>query len=147
SPPGAKDWAGAGGLLIGSAFNPHSCMSNPDRPRESSPGQGPRRTMPPPELFERSAPASVGQLMLAHIRAEAPMSRHTGPRAEEAYLTARLADARDSVDEPSERELSITLARLLASRGRDLGVATKLARRALELGEDPELRVELAGWL
>src|SRR5262245_49914987 len=83
-----------------------STMSAPDRPRDSghfpglhpsSPGLavdgrtpelGPaahsRRTMPPPELLDRPAPASVGALVLENIRAEAPVSRHTGPAAEEA---------------------------------------------------------------
>ncbi|MFT3775686.1 MAG: hypothetical protein QM820_60845 [Minicystis sp.] len=103
--------------------------------------------MPPPELLERAAPASVGALVLEHLRAEAPMPRHNGPRAEEAYLRARLVETRAALDADGEREASITLARLLAARGRDLGMATKLARRALMIAEDAALRVELAGWL
>jgi hypothetical protein len=103
--------------------------------------------MPPPELLERAAPASVGTLVLEHLRAEAPMPRHSGPRAAEAHLRARLLEARSAGDTAAEREASVALARLLASRGRDLGVATKLARRALAIAEDPSLRVELAGWL
>ena len=99
------------------------------------------------ELFERAAPASVGALMLRHLRAEAPMPRHSGPRAAEAHLHARLADARASGDLAVEREVAVSLARLLASRGRDLGTATALAQRALEIGDDAHLRVELAGWL
>jgi hypothetical protein len=103
--------------------------------------------MPPPELFERSAPASVGALVLEHLRAEVPMPRHTGPRAEEAHLRARLVETRRENDADAEREVSVALARLLAARGRDFGVATKLARRALMIADDPELRAELAGWL
>jgi cellulose synthase operon protein C len=122
-------------------------MSFPERPRESSPGLAPRTTMPPPELFERAAPASVGALVLEQLRAEAPMPRHDGPRATEAQLHARLAEARAAGDETTEREVAVTLARLLASRGRDLGLATRLAQRALAIAGDPQLRVELAGWL
>src|SRR6185295_9825039 len=38
------------------------------------------------------------------------------------------------------------LARALAARGSELDSATKLARRALVLGEDPALREELSSW-
>jgi hypothetical protein len=103
--------------------------------------------MPPPELLDRSAPQSVGALVLAHLRDDAPISRHSGARAEEAHLRARLAEVRSAGDVETERQLSIQLARLLATRGRELGVATKLGRRALMLGEDTALRTELAGWL
>jgi hypothetical protein len=103
--------------------------------------------MPPPELLERAAPASVGALVLEHYRAAAPMPRHNGPRAEEAYQRARVVELRAAGDAAGEREASIALARLLAARGRDLGAATKLAKRALMLGDDPQLGLELAGWL
>ena len=103
--------------------------------------------MPPPELFERSAPASVGALVLEHLRAEVPMPRHSGPRAEEAHLRARLVETRHDADAAGEREVSIALARLLAARGRDFGLAARLARRALQIADDPELRSELGGWL
>jgi hypothetical protein len=126
-------------------------MSPPERPRDSAPpgfpSGFPKRTMPPPELLDRSAPASVGALVLENLRVEVPMSRHTGPRAEEAYLRAQLAESRAAVDASAERESSIALARYLAQRGRDLGAATKLSRRALLLGDDAALRTELAGWL
>ena len=36
---------------------------------------------------------------------------------------------------------------MLASRGRDLALATRLAQQALLIEDDPTLRVELAGWL
>jgi hypothetical protein len=103
--------------------------------------------MPPPELLDRGAPASVGALVLENLRVEMPMSRHTGPRAEEAYLRAQLAEHRAAMDAAGERESSVALARYLAQRGRDLGAATKLARRALLLGDEAALRTELAGWL
>ncbi len=103
--------------------------------------------MPPPELFERSSPQSVGAVVLAHLRDDVPISRHSGPRAEEAHLRSRLVESRSTGDLEAERQGSIQLARLLAMRGRDLGVATKLARRALMLGEDGALRTELSGWL
>ena len=103
--------------------------------------------MPPPELLDRSAPQSVGALVLAHLRDDAPISRHTGARAEEAHLRSQLIESRSAGDLDVERRLSVQLARLLGARGRDLGLATKLARRALLLGEDAPLRTELAGWL
>jgi tetratricopeptide (TPR) repeat protein len=103
--------------------------------------------MPPPELLDRSAPDSVGQLVLENLRAETPVQRHAGPRAEEAHLRARVAESRATSDLMAEREASIELSRLLSARGRDLGFATKLARRALMIAEDPAIRTELAGWL
>lgn len=103
--------------------------------------------MPPPELLERPAPASVGELLLSAARASAPLLRHRGERAEEAYLRGRATERLESGDAEGEREASIALARLLASRGQDLGGATRYAMRALSLGDDPALRTELAGWL
>ncbi|MEO7327169.1 MAG: hypothetical protein ABI193_01235, partial [Minicystis sp.] len=100
-------------------------MSPPERQRDSSPSGFPsgfpRRTMPPPELLDRGAPASVGALVLENLRVEVPMSRHTGPRAEEAYLRAQLSESRAAMDPAGERESSVALARYLAQRGRDLG--------------------------
>src|SRR5262245_41799893 len=122
-------------------------MSSNDTLRGSAPPPPARRTMPPPELLDRGAPASVGELVLENLRAEQPVPRHTGPRAEEAYLRAKLAESRLTGELAVEREASVSLARLLAARGRDLGLATKLARRALMIEEDPSLRTELAGWL
>ena len=73
---------------------------------------------------------------LRHLRAEAPVPRHSGPRAAEANLEVRLADARFAGDLEAERDITVTLARLLAARGRDLGTATALAQRALEIAGD-----------
>lgn len=61
--------------------------------------------MPPPELLDRSAPQSVGALVLAHLRDDAPISRHSGPRAEEAHIRARLAETRSAGDLDAERQL------------------------------------------
>ena len=80
--------------------------------------------MPPPELYERSAPASVGALVLENLGEEAPTLRHEGPRAEEAHLRAALIEGRITGDTTLERDLAIRLGRMLASRGRDLGTAT-----------------------
>ena len=49
-------------------------------------------------------------------------------------------------DGAAERTAAMALARSLATRGTQLDVATRLARRALLLGEDAVLREELAGW-
>ena len=122
-------------------------MTSPDRPRDPSPSVLSKTTLPPPELLDRSTPQSVGAVVLAHLRDDMPISRHTGARAEEAHLRSRLVESRAAGDLEAERGASIQLARLLATRGRDLGVATKLARRALMLGEDGPLRAELSGWL
>src|SRR5262245_61058890 len=96
---------------------PPDDSGRPSRARDSSAGLVPRRTMPPPELFDRPAPTSVGQLVLEGLRQAAPISRHSGPRAEEASLRARVAERRAESDEEGEREASIALARLFASRG------------------------------
>jgi len=67
-----------------------------------------------------------------------------GPRAELASLGARLVAA--SGDAERERSAAASLARALAARGTELESATRLARRALLLADDPVLREELAGW-
>jgi cellulose synthase operon protein C len=120
---------------------------NPEENQRDSQAPPARRTMPPPELLDRSAPDSVGELVLEDLQHELPVSRHTGPHAEEELLRARVEDARLAGDAVTEREAAIALASLLAGRGRDLGLATKLARRALVLADEPALRSELAGWL
>ncbi|WP_437967281.1 hypothetical protein WMF04_48350 [Sorangium sp. So ce260] len=75
------------------------------------------------------------------------MSRHRGPRAEEAYWRARVDERRAAGDTHGEREAALALARILAARGVELDKAAALARRALSLGDDPAMRSELAGWL
>ncbi|MBX3184904.1 MAG: hypothetical protein KF915_19940 [Polyangiaceae bacterium] len=74
------------------------------------------------------------------------LPRRTGARAEQAWLRGRLVQARASGDWEAERDASVQLARALAARGTELDLATRLARRALVLGEDPQLREELSGW-
>jgi len=73
-----------------------------------------------------------------------PVARRSGPRAELTLLFARVEHA--AGDDASERAAASALARALATRGTQLDVATRLARRALLLGEDASLREELAGW-
>ncbi|WP_437608669.1 hypothetical protein WMF20_48050 [Sorangium sp. So ce834] len=75
------------------------------------------------------------------------MSRHRGPRAEEAYWRARVDERRAAGDAQGEREAALALARILAARGVELDRAAALARRALSLGDDAAMRSELAGWL
>jgi hypothetical protein len=72
------------------------------------------------------------------------MRRRNGPRAELAFLFAKLESSEG--DEVAERTAAAALARALATRGTQLDVVTRLARRALLLGDDPVLREELAGW-
>ncbi len=74
------------------------------------------------------------------------LPRRTGARAEQAWLRGRLVQARASDDWEAERAASVQLARALAARGTELDLAARLARRALVLGEDPQLREELSGW-
>lgn len=105
-----------------------------------------RRTMPPPELLDRSAPASAGSLVLEALRAEEPITRHRGPRAEVAYLRARVAQCNDEGDLEGEREAAITLARLLVSRDTEIDTAITMAERALQIADDVDLRADLADW-
>src|SRR5688572_22558806 len=123
--------------------------SSPDHPWEQTPEGAPptKRTMPPPELLDRPAPDSASKIVLEHVRPDMPISRYVGPRAEEAFLRGQVDEMRTLSDEAGEREASVTLARLLASRGTDLDTAVTLAARALEIADDPQLRTDLAGWL
>lgn len=113
---------------------------------DQSEGRAERRTMPPPELLDRSAPASAGSLVLEALRAEEPITRHHGPRAEVANLRARVAQCRDDGDAQGEREAAIELARLLISHDTEFDTAIAMAERALQIGEDPDLRADLADW-
>lgn len=102
-----------------------------------------RGTLPPPEW---SAPRSVSGLALEWLTRHAPISRRRGSRAELAWLRGRLVSASRTGDQDAERSAGAALARALAARGSELDWATKLARRALLLGEDPALREELSSW-
>ncbi|MFO0587511.1 MAG: hypothetical protein U0441_08230 [Polyangiaceae bacterium] len=108
---------------------------------------GPRRTLPPPELWDRPPPASVSQIILSELRVEPPLLRHAGPRAELAHQFSRAATAERMGDAEAEREAFVAIAKLLTARATELDTATAAARRALSLGEDPALRAELGSWL
>jgi tetratricopeptide (TPR) repeat protein len=70
-----------------------------------------------------------------------------GRRAEEAWMRARVEEARAGGDAVAGRTACAALARWLASRDRDLDEAVDLAMEALRGGDDIELRRELAAWL
>jgi tetratricopeptide (TPR) repeat protein len=120
-------------MMIPSATDPHA--------------QDLARGTSPPELEVETPATSVSTIVLGAARAAEPLIRCTAPRAEEACLRARVVDAGASSDAESERSAATDLARLLAGRGMDLDTAVTLARHALSLGEDLELRQELVGWL
>ncbi|MEZ4295796.1 MAG: hypothetical protein R3B70_12530 [Polyangiaceae bacterium] len=107
----------------------------------------PRRTMPPPELWDRAPPASVSQIVLADLRTEPPLLRHAGPRGELAQQLSHAAAAVREGDTAGEREALIAIARILAGRGTELDTATAAARKALAMGDDAGLRAELGSWL
>jgi hypothetical protein len=102
-----------------------------------------RRTLPAPDW---SAPRSVSALALEWLSRHAPIARRPGARAELASLRAKLRAATRARDMDGERANAAALARALASRGAELDTATRLARRALLLGEDAFLREELSSW-
>src|SRR5450755_3699051 len=105
-----------------------------------------RATLPPPEWGpkrpEGDAPASSEDAKDADA-----LPRRRERRAEEAALRFERERAASKGDGPAERAACIALARLLAAQERSLLDATQAAARALALGEDTELRSELAGWL
>ena len=107
-------------------------------PEEDAP---PRRTLPPPEWTSPGARMSLPTL------APEALARTSGVRAEEAWLRARVEEARAASDTVSLCDACTTLARWLASRDRDLDQAVALAAEALLSVDDAELRRELAAWL
>ena len=76
-----------------------------------------------------------------------PLERHQGNDAPEGRLRARLDAARATGNVLIERDAALALARFLVSSGRGMDESVSLARRALELHDDPDLRVDLASWL
>jgi lipopolysaccharide biosynthesis regulator YciM len=102
-----------------------------------------RQTLPAPDW---SAPRSVSALALEWLSRHAPVARRPGARAELASLRAKLKSAARAHDVETERVCAAALARALASRGAELDAATRLARRALLLGEEASLREELSSW-
>src|SRR5579862_7636003 len=97
-------------------------------------------TLPPPEL-------TAGDRVPRTTVAPRSLPRRAGSRAEEAWMQARVEDARASDVPVALRLACANLARWLASRDRDLDDAVELAAKALSLGEDIELRREMAAWL
>ncbi|MBS2012797.1 MAG: hypothetical protein JST00_07925 [Deltaproteobacteria bacterium] len=77
----------------------------------------------------------------------APPVRRTERIAEEAQLRARLELARVLGDTTEEIATGKKLALRLASRDVEIDSAIALATRTLGVGDDPELRHALAGWL
>ncbi|MDF3065325.1 MAG: hypothetical protein K0R38_926 [Polyangiaceae bacterium] len=102
-----------------------------------------RRTFAP---TESEGPRSAASLALARYALDTGISRKSGPRAELASLTAKLGAANRAGSDHEERASAAALARALAARGTELDAATRFARRALLLGEEPLLREELSAW-
>jgi tetratricopeptide (TPR) repeat protein len=102
------------------------------------------RTLPPPEPGD--GPRSAASLALERYELDTAIARRSGPRAELASLSGKLGAASRAGSEHEERTAAAALARALAARGTELDAATRFARRALLLAEDPGLREELAGW-
>src|SRR5580692_3183137 len=103
---------------------------------------GRRKTLPPPEWTSPRAGSTRPPTMSAE-----PLPRRAGTRAEEAWLRARVEEARAASDRTRLRDACTTLARWLASRERDLDEAVELGTTALSLGADLELRREVSAWL
>src|SRR5580658_3184628 len=101
-----------------------------------------RATLPPPEWTPAGAPGRGRGGLGAR-----PLPRRKGARAEEAWLRARVDESRAAGNQKVLQESTAALARWLASRDRDLDEAVELAAASLEVGEDAELRRELAAWL
>ncbi|HEY8944771.1 MAG TPA: hypothetical protein VIM73_10935, partial [Polyangiaceae bacterium] len=105
-----------------------------------------RRTLPAPEWIGFEGPRSAASIALGRLARGEAIRRNGGARAELESLFARMNSASKLGDEATERALAAQLARALMQRGSELDQATRLARRALLLGEDPVLREELASW-
>jgi hypothetical protein len=113
----------------------------------SPPGRAPESrsspaTLPPPEWTTPKTNERPPAAMTAK-----PLARRVGSVAEEAWLRARVAEARVRGDAAAIRSACAALARWLASRDRDLDEAVELAAAALQPGQDAELRRELSAWL
>ncbi|HEV3193970.1 MAG TPA: hypothetical protein VGY54_25870, partial [Polyangiaceae bacterium] len=113
-----------------------------EAPRDEIHAEVRRATLPPPEWG--SPPADSASRSSG---AASPLPRQLGIRAEEAWLRARVEEARAAGDTTALRAASTRLARWFASRDRNLDEAIDLATTALSLGVDIELRRELSAWL
>ncbi len=102
-----------------------------------------RRTLVP---TDSDGPRSAASLALARYELDTAISRRSGPRAELASLAAKLGAANRAGSDHEERTSAAALARALSARGTELDAATRFARRALLLGEEPLLREELSAW-
>ncbi len=111
------------------------------RPRSGSPA---RRTLPPPEWQGRDGPRSAASLLLERSPWGEPSPAAAG-RARSSRCCSPSSRPRTATGHSSAPPKQRSRA-LLATRGTQLDVATRLARRALLLGDDPQLREELAGW-
>lgn len=123
-------------------------LENPARPSLPAAPENPRggtrqSTLPPPEW---TAPASVSSLALERWVRGHSTSRFPGPKAELGELRAKLRVSVEKGDHEAEHLLSKQLARALIAQGAELDRAIALARRALELRDDSDLRADLSGW-
>ncbi len=99
-------------------------------------------TLPPPE-WTAAAESERGAAGIA----PSALARLSGPRAEEAWLRARVRQSRAAEDAGAVRVACVALARWLGARDRDLDEAVELAGAALRTSDDLELRRELSAWL
>jgi tetratricopeptide (TPR) repeat protein len=116
--------------------------ANPIPPSEARVPTRPGGTLPPPEWIASSS-ESYGTPSVP----PQPLPRRTGTRADEAWLRARVEEARAAGDTTALRTACTALARWLGSRDRNLDEAVELATTALSLGVDLELRREVSAWL
>jgi tetratricopeptide (TPR) repeat protein len=121
--------------------DPRAASESPAAGAEDAEPRSARGTLPPPEWTAQQDRARRATL------APQPLERRAGIRAEEAWMRARVEEARAEGDPGAGRTACVALARWLASRDRDLDEAVDLAVDALRQGDDVELRRELASWL
>jgi len=99
-------------------------------------------TLPPPVWASPTLASLRPPMPLAR-----PLARPSGARADEAWLRARVEEARLAGDRAALRSACIAFARWLAARDRGLNEAVPLALEGLSLGPDVDLRRDLSAWL
>src|SRR5580692_3255620 len=104
--------------------------------------QARRSTLPPPVWASPSLASTRPLTPTAR-----PLARPSGSRPDEAWLRARVEEARLAGDPNALHGACATLARWLAARDRDLGEAVARAVEALSFAPDLDLRRELSSWL